>query len=100
MEANGYSGAMADVFKEPVYLAELYTHEKDPDPPVQWRDDVMHVRDAEGKWHPIRAAFRYVTQRPWDRIPMSSKTLILNSVRHRIHTSFWTIESIQVPGRR
>jgi len=80
MEAKGYAGAMADVFKEPVYLAELYTAEKDSNPPVQWRDDVMHVRDADGQWHPIRAAFRYVTQRPWDRIPLSSKTLMLNSV--------------------
>lgn len=81
MEACGYAAAMADVFKEPVYLAELYVREKDANPPVEWRDDVMHVRDSSGQWHPIRAAFRYVTQRPWDRIPMSSKTLILNSVR-------------------
>jgi hypothetical protein len=80
MEARGYAAAMADVFKEPVYLAELYTRDKDPDPPVQWRDDVMHVRDAAGEWHPIRASFRYVTQRPWDRIPLSSRTLMLNSI--------------------
>ena len=82
MEACGYASAMADVFKEPVYLAELYVREKDAHPPVEWRDDVMHVRDSAGEWHPIRACFRYVTQRPWDRIPMSSKTLILNSVRN------------------
>lgn len=80
MEAAGYAAAMADVFKEPVFAAELYVAEKDPDPPVKWIADVMHVRDAQGEWHPIRAAFRYVTQRPWDRIPMSSKTLVLNSV--------------------
>jgi hypothetical protein len=80
MEAGGYAAAMADVFKEPVYLAELYVREKDPDPPVKWIADVMHVRDAAGAWIPIRACFRYVTQRPWDRIPMSSKTLILNSI--------------------
>jgi len=80
MEAKGYAAAMADVFHEPVLLAELYIAEKDPDPPVKWIDDQMHVRDADGKWLPIRAAFRYVTQRPWDRIPMGSKTLVLNSV--------------------
>jgi hypothetical protein len=80
MEANGYAAAMADVFKEPVYLAELYVKEKDPDPPVRWQDEVMQVRDAAGDWIPIRACFRYVTQRPWDRIPMNSKTLILNSI--------------------
>lgn len=80
MEASGYAAAMADVFKEPVYLAELYTKDKDPDPPVRWTDDVMHVRDADGNWLPIRACFRYVTQRPWDRIPLNSKTLVLNSI--------------------
>lgn len=31
-------------------------------------------------WVPIRAAFRYVTQRPWTVIPVSSKTLIYNPV--------------------
>src|SRR5690606_28817914 len=29
---------------------------------------------------PIRAAFRYVTQRPWNRIPVRTKTRILNPV--------------------
>ena len=87
MEAKGYAAAMADVFKEPVYLAELYTKDKDADPPVQWRHDVMHVRDQQGLWLPVRAAFRYVTQTPWDRIPMSSKTLILNSVTHSLNTT-------------
>jgi len=80
MEARGYATAMADVFREPVHLVELYTREKDSDPPVEWREDIMHVRDEEGIWHPIRAAFRYVTQRPWDRIPLSSRTLVLNSI--------------------
>lgn len=80
MEARGYAAAMADVFKEPVYLAELYVKEKDPDPPVRWIHDVMNVRDESGAWIPIRACFRYVTQRPWDRIPMNSKTVVLNSI--------------------
>lgn len=39
------------------------------------------VVHAEGDdWVPIRAAFRYVTQRPWSRIPLSSRTLIMNPV--------------------
>jgi len=69
---------MVDVFNEPVYLAELYVH--DTNPPVVWRDGVMHVRDENGDWQPIRAAFRYVTQKPWQRIPLRSRTLILNSI--------------------
>lgn len=87
MEAKGYAAAMADVFGEEVLLAELYVAEKDPDPPVRFIQDVMQIRvaKAEGtggqfEWRPIRAAFRYVTQRPWDRIPISSRTLILNPI--------------------
>jgi len=38
----------------------------------------MYVRNSEGEWIPIRAAFRYVTQKPWNRIPLHSKTRILN----------------------
>ena len=78
MEASGYAAAMVDVFNEPVYLAELYVH--DSNPPVVWRDGVMHVRDEHGDWQPIRAAFRYVTQKPWQRIPLRSRTLILNPI--------------------
>jgi hypothetical protein len=29
-------------------------------------------------WHPIRAAFRYLTQKPWNRLPLYTKTRILN----------------------
>ena len=78
VEASGYAAAMVDVFHEPVYLVEFY--ERDADPPVCWRDSVMHVRDEAGEWVPIRAAFRYVTQKPWQRIPTRSRTLILNPI--------------------
>ena len=79
METSGYAAALADDFQEPVFLAELYA--EDPDPPVRFDERrVMHVRDAEGVWHPIRAAYRYVTQRPWTRIPVLTRTAILNPV--------------------
>lgn len=40
---------------------------------------VMHVRAPDGvTWLPVRAAFRYVTQRPWTRIPLTSATPMLN----------------------
>lgn len=32
----------------------------------------------EEEWKPVRAAFRYVTQRPWTRFPIKCKTRILN----------------------
>jgi hypothetical protein len=77
-EASGYASAMADAFQEPVHLVPFYQH--DENPPVRFVEGVMEIRDPQGQWLPIRAAFRYVTQRPWNRIPVSSKTLILNPI--------------------
>lgn len=78
MEATGYAAVMADAIKEQVWLAEYYVD--DPDPPVKWIDGLMQVRDKNKKWHPIRACFRYVTQQPWKRFPIRSKTIVLNSI--------------------
>lgn len=78
MEASGYAQAMADLFDEPVFLASFYAN--DPDPSVRFQDGVMEVRDEKGAWQPIRAAFRYLTQRPWNRLPIFSKTLIINPI--------------------
>ncbi len=78
MEASGYAAAMADAFNEPVWLA---VHDQDdPDPPVRWDDGLMLVRDDAGEWHPIRAAMRYITQRPWTRMPTETRTAVLNPV--------------------
>ncbi len=76
VEASGYAAALADEFGEPVQLVRHM--DGDADPPVRFDDGVMLVRDAESEWHPIRAALRYVTQRPWNRIPLHTKTAILN----------------------
>ncbi len=78
MEASGYAAAMADLMGEPVHLTPF--HEDDPSPPARFDDGVLHIRDAAGEWRPIRCCFRYVTQRPWNRIPLSTKTVILNPV--------------------
>ncbi|KAH6602421.1 hypothetical protein BASA61_001133 [Batrachochytrium salamandrivorans] len=78
MEASGYAAVLADTMNEKVWLVEYYV--QDPDPPVKWVDGLMHLRDDQKVWHPIRACFRYVTQKPWNRIPINSKTIILNSI--------------------
>lgn len=79
MEASGYAAVIADVFQEPVYYTPFY--ENDSNPPVRFTPDgVMEVRHSEGEWVPIRAAFRYLTQRPWNRLPLQSKTRILNPI--------------------
>lgn len=78
MEASGYAAVIADVFKEDVFYVSFHQHEKDP--AVRFAEGVMEVRDRKGQWHPIRAAFRYLTQRPWNRLPMQTRTRVLNPV--------------------
>ncbi|KAF9923541.1 hypothetical protein FBU30_006412 [Linnemannia zychae] len=76
MEASGYASTLADVMKEKVWLVEFY--EYDQDPPVKWVDRVMYIRDEKKEWHSIRACFRYVTQKPWNRFPLFTKTIVMN----------------------
>ncbi|MFN3200593.1 MAG: hypothetical protein ACE366_19495 [Bradymonadia bacterium] len=77
-EASGYAAAMADATGEPVHLVPCFA--SDPDLPLRVTDGVIHFRDAEGAWRPIRAALRYVTQRPWSRIPPITRTALMNPV--------------------
>jgi hypothetical protein len=75
MEVSGYAKVIADVMNEPVYYISFY--KDDDDSKVKFVDGIMHI-NYEGEWRPIRAAFRYVTQKPWSRIPVNAKTKILN----------------------
>ena len=72
----------------------------DPDPPVRFdAARRMHVRAPPiskvstpaaaaaaatatdgATWLPVRAAFRYVTQRPWTRLPISCSTPMINPI--------------------
>lgn len=76
MAASGYAASLADLTAEEVFLTPFADGHADP--PARFEDGVLRVRDAEGTWHPIRAAMRYVTQRPWNRIPVATKTTICN----------------------
>lgn len=78
VETSGYAAALADALGEPVYLAEY--HYGDADAPVRYVNGVMEVRDEAADWLPIRGAFRYLTQRPWTRLPLQGKTRLLNPV--------------------
>mmetsp|Transcript_17705 Transcript_17705/g.56549 ORF Transcript_17705/g.56549 Transcript_17705/m.56549 type:complete len:569 (+) Transcript_17705:1887-3593(+) len=100
MEATGYAQCMADFLKTRVFIVEMFRH--DDKAPYRWRDDgVLEIRvgrsDAEHAlpdtslfkpvegdesrvWVPVRAAFRYVTIAPWTRIPVVTKTLVLNPI--------------------
>ncbi len=77
MEVSGYAEVIADVMKEPVHYVSCYTNEEDPN--IKFIEGVLHVNYNQ-EWIPIRAAFRYVTQKPWNRIPINSKTRILNPI--------------------
>ena len=77
-EVSGYAAAMADLTGEPVALTPFLSD--DPDPPARFVGGVLEVRAEDSVWHPMRAAFRYVTQRPWNRIPVRTRTRILNPV--------------------
>jgi hypothetical protein len=78
MEASGYAAVIADLTGENVFLTPF--PDQGEDPPARFADGLLEVRDTEGHWWPIRAAFRYVTQKPWNRIPIRTRTRILNPV--------------------
>lgn len=78
METSAYAATMADLLNEPVYLVPCYNG--DPDPKTRFTEDgVLEIR-VDGEWLPVNAALRYVTQKPWNRIPPVTKTFFLNPV--------------------
>ncbi|MBN2800168.1 MAG: hypothetical protein JXX28_13595 [Deltaproteobacteria bacterium] len=76
METTGYAAAIADLTGEDVLLVHLPAGD---DAGFRWEGGVLEVEHG-GAWVPIRAAFRYVTQRPWTRIPPITRTALLNPV--------------------
>lgn len=78
METSGYAAVMADVFQRPVYLVPFY--DQQPNDHIRYRNKILEVMGTDNKWKPITAAFRYVTQKPWNRIPILTKTIIYNPI--------------------
>ncbi|HSF90273.1 MAG TPA: hypothetical protein VLA46_12700 [Saprospiraceae bacterium] len=78
METSGYAAVMADVFKRPVYLVPF--HDEQENPHVRFRNDFIEILTEGQQWKPVAAAFRYVTQKPWNRIPLHTGTKIYNPV--------------------
>lgn len=75
MEASAYAHVIAESSGEDVLLSTFYNAEQQEQ--VQFKDGVLHIREGE-TWHPVRACFRYVTQKPWNRLPLHTKTYIFN----------------------
>lgn len=77
MEVNGYAAVIADVLEEDVLLISDYLGADDRN--LKLENGYLHALQ-DGKWVKLRAAFRYLTQRPWTRLPLNCKTKILNPI--------------------
>lgn len=78
MENSGYAAALSEIFHEPVYLVKFMQDETQP--LVTFKDKKMWIQTKKSDWLPVRAVFRYVTQKPWNRLPIQSKTRIFNPI--------------------
>ncbi len=78
MENSGYAAVMADVFKRPVYLVPF--HDEKENNHIRYAKDVIEILVDGLEWKPVAAAFRYVTQKPWNRLPVATGTQIYNPV--------------------
>lgn len=76
MEASGYASVIADVMGEKVHYVPFFNNDKANK--VSFQNGVMYIQTEEGETVPIRAAFRYVTHKPWNRLPIHLKTKVLN----------------------
>ncbi len=76
MEVSGYASTLADEINKKVYLIPFF----DDNCQGKFENGVLTTIDPETKKTvKIKAALRYVTQKPWSRIPISTKTFIYNS---------------------
>lgn len=81
MEVTGYAAALADITGEEVHMIPAWSNTAYFGPPVyKFEDDILYTRrpstnpvQPTDEWVPIRAAFRYVTQKPWSKIPVDLK---------------------------
>ena len=77
MEASGYAAALAEIAREDVFLVPFFNG---VDSGIVYENEILCLITEDGGRLPIRAAIRYVTQKPWNRIPVGLKTFIYNPV--------------------
>lgn len=77
METSGYAAVIADVFDEEVLLIPYFLGEDNDH--IRVEDGWIQVLN-DGEWVTLRAAFRYLTQKPWNRLPLHCKTRLLNPI--------------------
>ncbi len=78
MENSGYAAAMADVFQKPVYLVPFLDSNENPH--IRYKNDNLEILVDGKHWKTVAAAFRYVTQKPWNRLPVFTNTKIYNPI--------------------
>ncbi|MCB0687212.1 MAG: hypothetical protein KDC53_11825 [Saprospiraceae bacterium] len=75
MEASGYAASMANAFDEPVHYVSFPNGD---DSQVKFEDGVCLIRTSKNVWKPMRFVFRYLTQQPWNRLPVFTQTHVVN----------------------
>lgn len=80
MESSAYCSVLAKLTNEKVWFVEYYDDDSTSKNVEFKSDGLMYIKDNQNEWHPIRACIRYVTQKPWNRIPINSKTVIINPI--------------------
>jgi hypothetical protein len=80
MENSGYAAVLADCLGRPVCLVPFFATAGEKY--VRSRNGGIEIRksDESNEWMPVRAALRYVTQQPWSRIPVNTRTLLFNPI--------------------
>uniref|UniRef100_A0A5S6QY74 ATP-grasp domain-containing protein n=1 Tax=Trichuris muris TaxID=70415 RepID=A0A5S6QY74_TRIMR len=79
-ESYAYALMLAKLTKEQVYLVNVGFQPQLPDY-MRWSPEgVCQLEVKPGEWLDVRALFRYVTRKPWLKLPLLSKTMIMNPV--------------------
>ncbi|MCB0332502.1 MAG: hypothetical protein KDD55_03315 [Bdellovibrionales bacterium] len=80
MEVTGYAASLADHLGEEVFLVPSF--ESTFSQYAKFENNYLFIRQdpSSEEWMPVRAALRYVTQRPWNRIPVNCRTLLFNPI--------------------
>ena len=76
METSGYAATLADLIQKPVYLVPFFDEEANEH--IRLRKGYLQINTGKSGWKSVYAAFRYVTQKPWNRIPVKTKTMVYN----------------------
>ena len=78
MENSGYAATLAELSDKNVWLVPF--HLSDVGHTAEFDEKRILYVIKDGERIPIRAAFRYVTQQPWNRIPPLTRTMMFNPV--------------------